>query len=629
MKYRPEIDGLRAVAVLPVILFHAGYGAASGGYVGVDVFFVISGYLITSLIAAELEAGTFRLRDFYERRARRILPALFVVALACIPPAWLLLFPGDMVDFAQSLVAVATFWSNVLFWQESDYFARAAELKPLLHTWSLAVEEQYYILFPLLMMILWRWARGWVVPILALLFAASLIGAQVGSIMDPDFTFYMLPTRVWELVAGALAALWLRRRAADAAPLRGAGALALAGLGAILASVVLYDPATPFPGLYALLPVLGAVAVVLFAAPGTAAHRLLAARPLVGLGLVSYSAYLWHQPAFAFARHAGIDGHPATFPLLTILSLGLAILTWRLVETPLRRRGTVGLPALAGLGTGAAACLGAFAAFALLTAGNAARYTPEEYAIIGPKELHDRFVWPAHEAVRARPFTGAAGKTRILLIGDSGSADTLNALQAVLDPAAVEYRTLQVSKGCGNLDLPAAERQRLAGDIWRPYCADLPGYDSAIADRLITAADRVILANAWQDWEIPLLPASMKRLAARYGDKFRLIGSKRVDLDLRALLARPPGPPEDWRLPPDAHDAANNAALAQSLDPEMFIDPHTLICDARGCQALDEKGRLLIYDGFHLTESGAAWFGERLLRSGALDLPLPRTAMRR
>jgi peptidoglycan/LPS O-acetylase OafA/YrhL len=161
VKYRREIDGLRAVAVVPVILFHAGYSAFSGGYVGVDVFFVISGYLITTIILAEKEKGTFSLVNFYERRARRILPALFFVMLVSLLPAWLWMTPSDMTRFSRSLVAVSTFSSNILFWLESGYWGTANELKPLLHTWSLAVEEQFYILFPLYLILMWRFRKRW------------------------------------------------------------------------------------------------------------------------------------------------------------------------------------------------------------------------------------------------------------------------------------------------------------------------------------------------------------------------------------------------------------------------------------------------------------------------------------
>jgi peptidoglycan/LPS O-acetylase OafA/YrhL len=209
MDYRREIDGLRALAVLPVILFHAGFETFSGGFVGVDVFFVISGYLITTIILAELEQGKFSIVNFYERRARRILPALFLVMLVCIPFAWVSLTPADLNSFAKSLVAVPLFVSNVFFWRDGGYFETAAELKPLLHTWSLAVEEQYYVLFPLFLMLFWRLGKRLILVSLGLVFVASIAIAQWGAYAQPTAAFFLLPTRGWELLIGAFAAFYL------------------------------------------------------------------------------------------------------------------------------------------------------------------------------------------------------------------------------------------------------------------------------------------------------------------------------------------------------------------------------------------------------------------------------------
>jgi peptidoglycan/LPS O-acetylase OafA/YrhL len=210
MKYRAEIDGLRALAVLPVILFHAGFELFSGGFVGVDVFFVISGYLITTIIISEMAEGKFSIVNFYERRARRILPALFFVMLMCLPFAWMWLTPNDLKDFGQSLVAVSTFSSNILFWRESGYFDTAAELKPLLHTWSLAVEEQYYILFPIFLMFTWRLGLKWILILLSMVFLVSLGIAQWGAYNSPSAAFFLLPARGWELLVGVFVAFYLK-----------------------------------------------------------------------------------------------------------------------------------------------------------------------------------------------------------------------------------------------------------------------------------------------------------------------------------------------------------------------------------------------------------------------------------
>src|SRR5580658_2934682 len=207
LPHRREIDGLRALALMPVLLFHAGVPGFRGGFLGVDIFFVISGYLITSIILYERQRGRFTLGGFYERRARRILPALFLVMLVCLPFAWLWLMPRELEDFSLSMAAVATFCSNVLFWRQSGYFSLATDLKPLLHTWSLAVEEQYYLLYPILLLLAMRAGRRRLFGVLAVLLLGSLALAQWASMHQPSADFYLLPTRGWELLLGAIIAV--------------------------------------------------------------------------------------------------------------------------------------------------------------------------------------------------------------------------------------------------------------------------------------------------------------------------------------------------------------------------------------------------------------------------------------
>ena len=204
MRYRPEIDGLRAIAVLPVILFHAGFTFIGGGFIGVDVFFVISGYLITSIIIEDLENNKFSLWSFYERRARRILPALFLVIFVCIPFAWIWMSQAQLKDFSQSLIAVSFFVSNFLFWRESGYFDTVVEEKPLLHTWSLAVEEQFYIVFPILLIFLWGFGKRKTFWFIMILSAISLLISQLGWRNFEVANFYLAPSRAWELFSGSM-----------------------------------------------------------------------------------------------------------------------------------------------------------------------------------------------------------------------------------------------------------------------------------------------------------------------------------------------------------------------------------------------------------------------------------------
>jgi len=338
LKYRPEIDGLRALAVLPVILFHAGFELFSGGFVGVDVFFVISGYLITSLLVEDIENKRFSILHFYERRARRILPALFLVMLVCIPFAWMWMLPDQMKNFSQSLVAVSLFASNILFWKESGYFEADAIEKPLLHTWSLAVEEQYYVLFPIFLILAWRFGKNRVFWMIVVMAAISLLLSEWGWRNKATANFYLAPTRAWELFAGSIAAFIVQKQGVQKNNL-----LALVGFVAIIFSIFIYDETTPFPSVYALVPVIGVVLLVLYADEETLTAKLLSTKGLVGIGLISYSAYLWHQPLFAFARVRLVDNpSPLLMATLSITSIALAFLSWRFVESPFRKKNKIG-----------------------------------------------------------------------------------------------------------------------------------------------------------------------------------------------------------------------------------------------------------------------------------------------
>ena len=334
LKYRAEIDGLRALAVIPVILFHAGFELFSGGFVGVDVFFVISGYLITTILIEDIENKRFSIVNFYERRARRILPALFFVMLVCIPFAWMWMLPSQMKDFSQSLVAVSLFASNILFWRESGYFDAAAEEKPLLHTWSLAVEEQYYVLFPIFLILAWRFGKNRVFWMIVVMAAISLLLSEQGWRDKATANFYLAPTRAWELFAGSIASFVVQKQGVQKNNF-----LATLGLVAITFSIFFYDETTPFPSVYALVPVLGVVLLVIYADKETYASKLLSTKGFVGIGLISYSAYLWHQPLFAFARISSFE-HPTILLMLalSLLSIFLAYISWRYIEQPFRKK---------------------------------------------------------------------------------------------------------------------------------------------------------------------------------------------------------------------------------------------------------------------------------------------------
>lgn len=335
-KYRPDIDGLRAVAILPVVLFHAQFGCP-GGFVGVDVFFVISGFLITSLILEEIRDERFSLVMFWERRVRRILPALFVVVFATLIAAWFLYFPDDFRILGQSVLAQAVLMSNVFFWRHSGYFADGVDTLPLLHTWSLAVEEQFYVLFPLLLIFLGRRKKISIARTILWLGFGSFVLSVLGTYSRPIATFYLLPSRAWELMVGAFLAAIPGRRISTAWLNELA---AWAGLGLIAFPVFYYTGDTRFPGLAAVPPCLG-TALIIFSggANSPLINRALAWKPVVFIGLISYPLYLWHWPLLVFLKYRSVQP-PAWQTRAAILAISVvcAAASWKWIETPFRKR---------------------------------------------------------------------------------------------------------------------------------------------------------------------------------------------------------------------------------------------------------------------------------------------------
>jgi peptidoglycan/LPS O-acetylase OafA/YrhL len=337
LNYRQDIDGLRAIAVLSVIFNHAGIGLFSGGFIGVDVFFVISGYLITTIIARELHTNEFSLTRFYERRIRRIFPALFTVIAFTTLVCAVIYDPAKFTTFGKSVIATTFFLSNINFWQESGYFDTSSQLKPLLHTWSLAVEEQFYIFFPLLMMLLIRYSRKAVPLIVSVLAIISLAASIYLVSNDPAAAFYLPHVRAWELLAGAIVALNISSVSIKKS-LR--SILEFSGILMILIPVFAYSKSTEFPGLAAVLPVLGTALIILCGnQEKSLVGKILSLPALVFIGKISYSLYLWHWPLLIFGKYYAI--RPLTgfeIALEIALIFILSTLSWRCVETPFRSK---------------------------------------------------------------------------------------------------------------------------------------------------------------------------------------------------------------------------------------------------------------------------------------------------
>ncbi len=662
--YRPDIDGLRAIAVLAVVLFHAFPAALPGGFVGVDVFFVISGYLITGLILDDLGAGRFSVWRFYQRRIRRIFPALLLVLVACGAAGWWLLVSPEYQALGRHVASASVFASNFTLLSESGYFDEAAVTKPLLHLWSLAIEEQFYVAWPLL---LWLAIRTRLTALrLAIVGAlASFALCVLQMSLEPAAAFYEPLARAWELLAGAVLAVSARGPApAWWRAVAGWRGLSWCGLVAIAVAATLFDARTPFPGWAALLPVLGSSAI-LAAGPGAPLNvRLGASRWLVGIGLVSYPLYLWHWPLLSLARI--VAGHTPGVPSRLLLVAGAGVLawaTWRGLEVAARApRHAVGK---------ALALLAAMAVVGVCGAVVDARGGLPERASVAAyegkfRELH-KIGWPdsagiacTAAAIKAPPVLRYCERSRasaptLALVGDSHADHLFHGLQRVdtahawllighnATPPLLDVQTM--------VPVDPQDRQALTQKAVRVLAADasirtvlVAFYGNSYLPDEPFSADQQLPGNSPGDITMSStrwpgatkarlmflgLDATVRELRAAGKNVVLVMDVPELPFFPKDCIARPgaavferhcvlPRPMVDER------EAGFRQILAQvaAANPGVAIyDPTPLLCDARACR-FESRDALLYRDSNHLTMTGStivaadllAWLDARGLR---------------
>ena len=612
--YRPDIDGLRALAVLPVVLFHIGFPGFFGGFIGVDVFFVISGYLITGILARELRNGDFSIIRFYRRRAIRIFPALFAMLAVTTVLAVLTMLPEELKRYGNSLLSTATFVSNILFYSESGYFAPDAHSKVLLHTWSLSVEEQFYLVWPVLLAVLHARAQSSVRWIAAIITVVSLVLSIWWLKVDPSGAFYLIPSRAWELMIGALLAV------VPALPARHRAlreVLAGGGVLAILIGVKFYNGGVPFPGASALLPCLGAAAIIGAGTAGTSlAGRLLSWRPVVFVGQISFSLYLWHWPVIVFTQ-IGLMMEP-TWPVRIAelaVSLLLAVLSWRYVERPFR----VGANDFSNkkVFQGAFAAMTAtmvFGSVFALSGGLPGRYSEQQLAMAKYESYDGDHVYrggtcfivdnQGHYDPQVCLAQSAQRSKSLLVLGDSHAAQLWPGLHQV----ATDYNVLQATQtGCR----PVLSNQPTAA---QPPCEQL--FRKVLETWLPQhPVQLVILAGRWVPADLKDLAATVS-LAKRHAQVVMVVGPiPQYASGLPRLLVRNEGHPE--------RVASSLVGGPFSLDPLMrkaaagagaqYFSLIEQLCHGKECRTLATADVPMQFDYGHLTEQGSAVVAAMLL----------------
>jgi len=468
IKYRPEVDGLRTIAVLAVIIYHAqfiigGQKLLPGGLFGVDIFFVISGFLITSLITKEIQKnGTVSILNFYDRRARRLLPALLLVILASIPFAWMYLLPDPFIDYANSLIASLSFGSN-FYWNFSlqQYGAESGLLKPFLHTWSLAVEEQYYIVFPLVLLAIYRWFKSYLVALLSAGLLLSLIFAEWMTQQNASFSFYMLPSRVWELLMGGLLVQILHIHPQENNKAWLNSSMPTLGLSLIIYSIIFIDyNHARHPGFITLLPVIGTVLIIWFSSKQNLLTKVLSSKLFVGIGLISYALYLWHYPIFAFGRI--INPHTSSWGKLVWIAITfiLAGASFFAVERPFRRSKTIPNKVFYGGLIAITFMTISFSVSVLLNDGY-----KERWGYLNVLNMQSKRVWVKKEGERCHFGSGTPilavdkschfknsldGQSPIVVIGDSHAGSLADSIKALAKFNSRDFIQVTVA-GCSHI----------------------------------------------------------------------------------------------------------------------------------------------------------------------------------
>lgn len=620
--YRADIDGLRAVAVISVVLFHLGSTIVKGGYVGVDVFFVISGYLITGILQNEIDARNFSILRFYDRRIRRIFPALFAVLIFCMLAAPFVLLPPEISDVAKSTIATSLFSSNMYFMHVIDYFAAGAESNPLLHTWSLAVEEQFYIFFPLLLFLLNKVSRAWLAYILS---GLALLSLLLSTFLLPNHqvaSFYLAPSRSWELLIGSLLALKLCPQIESKAIREGAAAI---GLVMILAACSLFYRNMPFPGPRALVPCLGAAFIIHAGSAGpTWVGRILSLRPVVFIGLISFSLYLWHWPLIVFS-HLLLPHAPGVAENVVIFAVSCAIatLSWRYIERPFRQKRIAVTPWTLRWAAFATQAVILTVALAFVVSNGAARLFPSR-AVQLANYLHyddrpdyrrgvcflDSHASPLSDFDDDLCLKLASDAPNILLIGDSHAAHLWKGMANAFPGANI-------------LQITASGCKPVFGGHGNPTCEALMqrGLNMARSNPHIAA---VFLSARWEKSDIDSLVATVDKLAGGAAPVYvsgpiveyrqslpRILALADMKGDDRALISE--------RL---AEQGETDVALASALvgHRAIYLSPYEALCkdNTQPCRALASDGSPLQWDYGHLTATGASDLMKRLRENGRI-----------
>ena len=609
--YKNEIDGLRGIAILPVLFFHAGYSQFEGGYIGVDVFFVISGYLITKILLNSNFRNVNHYLSFLERRVRRLVPALITVIVFSTLVSYLSMYPGQLINFAKSAISSIFFLSNFFFFFDTGYFSSSSDLKPLLHTWSLANEFQYYITLPIVILFFKRIRM--ILLIFMFFFLISILLAQFGGNLKviypfieknffffntPDWGFYFFPTRAWEILSGSFCyMIEIKKKIHN-------DFVSFFSLLTIITSFFIFKKTTPTPSFYLLIPIISTMLVILCTRKNSITHKILTNNLICFVGLISYSLYLWHQPLLAFSRIYLLDNkflYWVIFPIIFVVSF----LSWKLIETPFRSKKInsnqlwkilfffVSIIVLINLSF-------------IQNRGFIDKYSSNDKKILKLNDKNEgEYVSKIFNSLIGNQFRDN-GKKKIMIIGDSMAQDFTNLMYYSDISSNLQFSTHRVGANCGNLYINTEIFKKNVDQSKYIKCSQQYWSESKEILDLIKTSEYLILSSLWTSWEIDLLPISLDKIMSFYSGEIIIVGNKSFgEINKRKLLNIKFRDRINLMHNLNQEKIKKNNKLKENKN--LFFDYYDILCKKNKCSKFTDEGFLISYDGQHLTKDGVSF----------------------
>ena len=620
--YQPEIDGLRGISIILVIFYHLNINFFSGGFVGVDVFFVISGYLITNILTRDLKENKFSLINFFENRARRLIPLLYFIILSVTPFFFFSMSPEEILSYGNSLISVIFFISNIFFWKDSGYFSSASELKPFIHSWSLSIEEQYYLIYPIYLFVCYKFFVKYNFHVIIIFLIFSFFLCIFFSTSNQYLSFYLLPTRGWEILLGCSISIISNKHSWHYKfNLYLRNFFTVTGFLMIIISSILLSKKNIYPSYSTLIPTLGTVFIIIFISSKCLLYKILSNKLIIFIGLISYSLYVWHQPVLSLLKLANFEIETAIEKIFYLFFIFfLSIFTFYFVEKPFRNKKIINLKFFIIFFISFTIIIISFSAVTKYTNGFLFRHYDQIHLNIAKQFFNPgKYVESFFIKSQNKNFSNNDKRKKLVIVGDSLAQDLSNSINESELSTVYQISTFPIHFGCGNV-IADTDLDLLRKKIDKPICNKNSKYnlsdglnDKDLINKL-NEAEEVWLSSSWSNWELKYINSTILFLKDNYNLKVKVFGTKYFgEISFNDYLNNYNMGNNRYILKQPKNFIEFNDKLANIISEEYFVNVSSLICKKNNfCQNVNNDNLLISYDGVHLTKAGAKTLGKLL-----------------